>query len=737
MKRFAPYCYEPLLAIPAALAILLAGHAELGLPSPTLAAILYTILVCLVCAVYRMLRGRDRLLLLGASAILLLIPALYGLREASADYHYTHRYLWLIPLLALGCHLCAALSRNIRTVRYLAALGIVAFLVFCLIRDIELSRGSVLFFLTTLLLLFADETQTLWRKSGHTDHTKHLTFIAPFVVIWLGLMLLMPVSDSPYDWQVFKTIWHRIQDLTISLRQKTGGTDDLYAYKIGFSDESSTFAGDLEYSNKILFDIERVSGTRTPAVYLAGQYCDTLDGLAWTATVTADDEENNFDVLETQCAFNRESQSGDYLKFLDLRITFRDFASSYLIAPDKTRITKAQRDLLNLTTHGRNIQFDEKQGINTEYVVYGFRLNTLHEVFLDYMKTLEPITEDYWIGTLGYYRGSMDDFTYERLLTYRQQMYDRYVHEISLPASAREFLEAAVGDSDNAFERMMRIQQRLSGFTYTPKPGNLPDTVTDGASFLEYFLSERRGYCSHYATAMTLFAWAEGLPARYVYGFHVPFAEEDNATVTAAHAHAWCEIYFENVGWIPFDATPGHTDGSFWAVYSEMDKNAWAPVAMPSVSATPTPAPETSTETPSGSRLRLFLYLLLGIAAILVFAIPVLLLDRLYHVRRFRRMSAAEQIRVLYRRNTKILNYLELPSGEDETLAEYRARLERFLPHSTVRWLDSYETYLYGANVDPQKVAVAMLRGNRELIEEFRGQAPGLYRLCNLTNRLL
>ena len=197
MKRYAPYCYEPLLAIPAALAILLAGHVELGLASPTPAAVFLTILSCLVCAVYRLLRGRDRLLLLGASAILLLIPVLYGLRETSSNYHYEHRYLWLIPLLALGCHLCAVLCEKLRAARYLSALGIVAFLVFCLIRDIELTRGCVLLFLTTLLLLFADETQTLWRKSGHTDHTKHLTFIAPFVAIWLGLMLLMPVSDSP------------------------------------------------------------------------------------------------------------------------------------------------------------------------------------------------------------------------------------------------------------------------------------------------------------------------------------------------------------------------------------------------------------------------------------------------------------------------------------------------------------------------------------------------------------
>lgn len=743
MKRYAPYLYEPILAIPAALAILLMACPEFGLENTSLGAVLYTCLVCAVCAFFRFLHGRDRLLLLGASAIFLLLPALYGLLERAEEYHYEHRYIWLIPLLGLGCDLCAALCRRFRAARYLSAAAIIACLVYFLISRNTLSQSCVMLFLAVLLLLFADETQTLWRsKTGHTEHTLHLTFIAPFIAVWFGLALLLPVSNSPYDWEMFRNIWGRLQDFAISLSQKGSGagTDDLEAYKAGFSDDPSSITGDVEYEEKILFRIERVSGSSTTRVYLAGQYCDTLDGLTWRATVTEDTDECNLDVLESRSAFSRVEHSYDYLQSLDVRITYREFASRFMMAPEKTYISRNLLTQNDFSQQGHNLVFSRKMGINTEYVVSGYRLNRLHSVFLEFMRNVEPLTEESWNRILPEYRGAMDHLTFERLLEHQAQMRTLYLHDFVLPDAARAFLLSAVGDSENAFERMMLLSQALSGFTYTTTPGKIPDTVTDGSSFLEYFVGAQRGYCSHFATAMVLFAWSEGLPARYVYGFHAPIASEGSVDVTADCAHAWCEIYFENVGWIPFDATPGYAEGAIWSITSENEPTPWIPTPKPTEAPEqPEPEPGEESEEPSSSSaaLRIGLYILLGFVALVLFAIPLLLLDRLVHNRRFRRMTPAEQIRVLYRRNSRILAYLELPITEDETLAEYRARLMPLLPETATAWLAPYETHIYGADANPQEVAAAMQQGNSALAEAFREKNPRKYRLCSMTNRLL
>ena len=51
-----------------------------------------------------------------------------------------------------------------------------------------------------------------------------------------------------------------------------------------------------------------------------------------------------------------------------------------------------------------------------------------------------------------------------------------------------------------------------------------------------------------------------GLPTRYVEGYLAQPDESGTAVLTGQDAHAWVEIYFNGIGWIPFDATNG-SDG--------------------------------------------------------------------------------------------------------------------------------------------------------------------------------
>jgi transglutaminase-like putative cysteine protease len=86
-----------------------------------------------------------------------------------------------------------------------------------------------------------------------------------------------------------------------------------------------------------------------------------------------------------------------------------------------------------------------------------------------------------------------------------------------------------------------------------------PFSPSDNQDPVLYFLLQhKQGYCTHFATAMTLLARAYGLPARIATGFCIasPPASDGTYVIRDNHAHSWSEIYFTNQGWVTFDATP-------------------------------------------------------------------------------------------------------------------------------------------------------------------------------------
>lgn len=75
-----------------------------------------------------------------------------------------------------------------------------------------------------------------------------------------------------------------------------------------------------------------------------------------------------------------------------------------------------------------------------------------------------------------------------------------------------------------------------------------------------FLLHMDSGYCTYFASALTIMARINHIPARYVEGFVIApsaFDKEGNrAKVTEAQAHAWTEVYFPDRGWVIFEPTP-------------------------------------------------------------------------------------------------------------------------------------------------------------------------------------
>lgn len=77
------------------------------------------------------------------------------------------------------------------------------------------------------------------------------------------------------------------------------------------------------------------------------------------------------------------------------------------------------------------------------------------------------------------------------------------------------------------------------------------------------FLTETKsGHCALYASAMTLMLRSMDIPARYCTGFIAPHTDGANtAVLKSKNLHAWCEVYFDEIGWITFDPTGSSVTG--------------------------------------------------------------------------------------------------------------------------------------------------------------------------------
>lgn len=99
--------------------------------------------------------------------------------------------------------------------------------------------------------------------------------------------------------------------------------------------------------------------------------------------------------------------------------------------------------------------------------------------------------------------------------------------------------------------------------TYQIDPKPLPE----GQDFIVHLLERsNEGYSVHYATAATLMFRYLGIPARYVEGYLVTPRDIKNKEpyeqikIAGTNAHAWTEIYFDEIGWLPIEVTPPYFD---------------------------------------------------------------------------------------------------------------------------------------------------------------------------------
>ncbi|MFD1214861.1 DUF3488 and transglutaminase-like domain-containing protein, partial [Arthrobacter sp. GCM10027362] len=138
-----------------------------------------------------------------------------------------------------------------------------------------------------------------------------------------------------------------------------------------------------------------------------------------------------------------------------------------------------------------------------------------------------------------------------------------------MPQIIRDTTVQVVGDLDRPFEQALAIQRYLRGpdFTYSEQAPVDGGYDQSGFGVVGAFLRAKAGYCVHFSAAMAIMAREAGIPSRIAVGYAPgrvtgETVVRDGVELTqyeadSRDAHAWPELYFENIGWVAFEPTPG------------------------------------------------------------------------------------------------------------------------------------------------------------------------------------
>jgi transglutaminase-like putative cysteine protease len=233
----------------------------------------------------------------------------------------------------------------------------------------------------------------------------------------------------------------------------------------------------------------------------------------------------------------------------------------------------------------------------------------------------------------------------------------------TVPQRVKDLAARLAQGSTSSYDKAVRIQEYLRA-TYLYKL-NVP-APPPNRDVVDYFLFDAPGgFCSYYASAMTVLLRSQGVPARVVVGFATGNYDGllRRYVVPANAAHAWVEVYFPNYGWIEFEPTSSQSTFEYTGAETPL----------------PDRLPETSTvrsddAIPTVIAFSTFMVLLIGSVGFAA----------LYLWRRQRLLQLAPEVqaRKLYWQTRRSLAQLGVEAAGSATPAEFlQACADRLIDH--------------------------------------------------------
>ncbi|WP_345799966.1 DUF3488 and transglutaminase-like domain-containing protein [Microbacterium sp. AZCO] len=135
----------------------------------------------------------------------------------------------------------------------------------------------------------------------------------------------------------------------------------------------------------------------------------------------------------------------------------------------------------------------------------------------------------------------------------------------NLPTIIRDTALQVTEGAESDYDALATLQRwfRSGDFVYSLDSPVQEGFDGSGADAVAKFLEVKKGYCIHFASAFALMARTLGMPSRIVVGYLPGTATNDSVDgetvyqVLSSQLHAWPEVYFDGIGWVPFEPTTG------------------------------------------------------------------------------------------------------------------------------------------------------------------------------------
>jgi transglutaminase-like putative cysteine protease len=269
---------------------------------------------------------------------------------------------------------------------------------------------------------------------------------------------------------------------------------------------------------------------------------------------------------------------------------------------------------------------------------------------------------------------------------------DLFVPFDAPPVITETALEVTRG-ATNAYDQSLALQNYFQngGFSYSTTAPVHDSYDGDSMQSIAAFLRLKSGYCVHFASAMAVMARTLGIPARIGMGYlpgTVIGAQGDQTLfgVTSDDLHAWPELYFAGIGWVPFEPTVSRGSLPAYTLPGGLSgTQAGQPASTPTASGAAL-APETSTTGGSTGNSARAEELGAIVSGTLIAVFVLLLLLTPAAIRRWQRISRLRLLRddwgsprLAWRELQQTARDLGMAVPDTQTPREFAARIAAML----------------------------------------------------------
>lgn len=377
------------------------------------------------------------------------------------------------------------------------------------------------------------------------------------VVLLLAFILQMAVQDNFFQNK-------NLADQFRQIRKRLQAPEIVNYYEFSLRDAgyyplNQDIGGPLQLNHEIFMNL---NGPKQ-SLRLRGAVSENFSGTAWLGQE-----------MEPNYIFDNESTHGVQAEVFSYppALGKGEALTETLYYPAKIEITPIRKPIQVVFNGGRPQKITEEA--NPEQIYY---FNQGGQIYAGVEITNPYIVE-------GWFPREINNKKKYELLSQAMKKGDIALSEVAPDTKYQEMLKTYDNDlyeiiyakeKRSAEEKLLALRDLIDyfqkNFDYSLDVA-YPSAEQD---FLENFLADKEGYCTYFATALTVFARELGIQARYVEGFLVPALNEGDLTATQVgenlyarevlsdSAHSWVEVHFKNLGWYPFDATPANVLDGF------------------------------------------------------------------------------------------------------------------------------------------------------------------------------